>query len=418
MADRTSAVLGAIVKNFGKGVAGSGTHIAPTRRRVPVGILALDIGLGGGLAVGTTTLLYGDEGSGKTTTALRAAGVFQGLCRRCLRPALNVCAVRPEADSDRWTAQGFCDCVEQGLVPIPEPPPKESGEKPAAYRERCELFEEAYRANSYEETIVLWLDVENSFDHEWATRQGMDPRRVLLVQPTTAEEATDIAKAFALSSTVDFLVIDSLAQMTPSKEIEESMEKWQQGLAARITNKAMRSLVVGAVQTKRQGGHGLTQIYINQLRMKIGVLWGDPTTIPGGLGQRFTAKTEVRFLNSKSEMESVQYGAKDEVVKIPTREKIRFKITKNNTASMGTFEGDYLMVSRPDERYEIGDVDDDDRYFAMAMHYCVTKEKGAGYAVFGRSYPTQDALKNGLVVDRELRAEVRDYLFQKIVWGK
>jgi len=206
--------------------------------------------------------------------------------------------------------------------------------------------------------------------------------------------------------------------MTPSLEVEESLEKWQQGLAARVMNKTIRALIVGAVQTRRAGGHGLTQILVNQTRMKIGVMYGDPTTVPCGLGQRFAAKAEIRFLSSKTEMRDEQYDTKNDVVAQPVREKISFKVTKNNTASMGVFEGDYLLVSRPDGRYEIGDFDDDEKYFKFAMHYLVTKEKGEGYVILGRSFPTQDALQQGLIDDRELRKEVRDFLFQKLVWGK
>jgi len=277
-------------------------------------------------------------------------------------------------DDARWSASGYCDCFAEGLFRTEEEPKKESSEKPKEYAARVERWKLCLQLNSYEEFVIAWVDLENAYHKGWFAKLGVDSRRVLLIKPTNAEEAIDICHAMALTNEVDLMVIDSIAQLVPQKEITASMEEWQQGLQARIVNKAGRKLVSAMIQQEVRS-RPMTQMWTNQTREKIGVMFGDPTVKPGGKGQDFAIHAEVKFLRSKRKTVAEQYGAKDEVVTIPIEETISFKTTKNRVAATNGSEGEYVQSMRDNDRGPQGTVLEDDYIFKLAMHYLIVNDK-------------------------------------------
>jgi RecA/RadA recombinase len=410
---RDKALLDAVKKLNEKsgGSMGRAEALAKRPPSISTGSVDFDIALGGGFQLGRVYSFVGNESCGKTTTTKRISGNGQVLCRRCYRKAQNIVAVPPDEESlkedprARWSATGECDCYALGLCwKDPVPPKKEKDEKPKEYAARVEEWREALRGNSYEEFVIGWVDLEQSFEAEWAERLGLDPRRVLLVYPDTAEQVVDLVHALAATGLIDMMVIDSIAQMTPRKEYEESAEDWQQGLLARIMNKGARKWMSSATRT-RLGGSLLTQVWINQLREKIGIMFGDNSVEPGGKGQKFAAHVQVRFLKAKVITEEEQFGTKEEKDIVPVREEINVRIAKSKIAGTKQSEASFCVAMREIGRYRPGDVIEDDWLYAQMMHY-VAKELKDGYEIVGREFKTQKAVKSAFNEDMGFRSDV------------
>lgn len=417
MGDRLLEVAKNIKKNFNAGTNRTRDN------RISTGSIALDVALGGGLPVGRNVLFWGEKSGGKTTTALRAIATNQNLCRRCLRPAKDIEVVPPSAevlkadpDGDhRWSAKGKCDCVKSGLVKA-TPPPKESKEAPTKYKERVMEWREKINSNSYEEFVCAFVDPEDAYEVSWAEQVGVDDRRLYYVRPDNGQEASDIVQALVESGAVDLVVVDSLANFTPREEIEEGAEKWQQGLQARILNKAIRGWVSMSAKNKNRNLF-VTQIWTNQRREKIGVMFGDPSVKPGGHGQDFAIHAEIKFLSSKVDAVSEQYGTKDEKNVFPVVEHIRFKVTKNRTAATRGIEGSFRQTMRATDAVPAGKVLEDDWIFKQASKYLVT-ERAEGkskkiYEVAGQEFPSMSALKDG-ITQGELGRVVREAILKEL----
>jgi protein RecA len=316
----------AVDKKHGGGTIGFGVGnmVIP---RIETGSLSLDIALGGGVPVGRTTIFYGDKSSGKTTTAYRTAANAQKLCANCLRKtATKIVENEDEATGEvTWHQDGHCDCYQRGMF-VPRQYPDEKKDE---YSARVE----GYKSNSYEEFRVALFDYEGSFDLKWARQLGLDDRLILYVRPDTAEEGIDIYDSLLRTGSIDLFILDSLAAMTPSKEIEESMEKWQQGLQARLLNKFCRKTQSSVNSAARDFGRVPTQLWINQLRMKIGVMFGNPETMPGGMGQGFVSSCEVKLWSSGYDIKEVEaIGGDEKDLQVADSVRINFSVEKNKTA--------------------------------------------------------------------------------------
>ena len=140
--------------------------------------------------------------------------------------------------------------------------------------------------------VAAFIDAEHALDTTWAKRLGVDVSSMLVSQPDTGEQALEIVEMLVRSNSVDVIVVDSVAALTPAVEIEGQMGDRHVGLQARLMSQAMRKLtaVIGRSKT--------ALIFINQIRMKIGVMFGNPETTPGGRALKFysTIRIDVRRL--------------------------------------------------------------------------------------------------------------------------
>lgn len=131
---------------------------------------------------------------------------------------------------------------------------------------------------------VAYIDMEQAVNFEWAKKLGVHfDESFIFVQPDSAESAGDIMKAFISSGVVDILILDSIASMIPQQELDGVMEDQQMGLQARVMGKIVRNIVPIAAKSK------CAVIMINQLREKIGVMFGNPETTPGGKAVKYAA---------------------------------------------------------------------------------------------------------------------------------
>lgn len=146
--------------------------------------------------------------------------------------------------------------------------------------------------------VVLYIDAENAMGPDWAEKLGvdLDPLRFPLIQENCAETVFDIIEKAIDSNSFDMIVVDSVTSLSPKAEIEGNMDKQTIGLQARIISKGLRKLVGKIGRSKT------TVVFINQMREKIGVMFGDPMTTPGGKALKFYSSVRMRVSKSSKEI--------------------------------------------------------------------------------------------------------------------
>jgi len=135
--------------------------------------------------------------------------------------------------------------------------------------------------------IAAFIDAEHAFDSDYASSLGVDTDNLLISQPDNGEQALEIADHLISSGAIDLVVIDSVAALTPKSEIEGEMGDSKMGLHARLMSQALRKLTATISKT------GCTCMFINQLRMKIGIMFGNPETTTGGNALKFYASVRL-----------------------------------------------------------------------------------------------------------------------------
>jgi len=236
---------------------------------------------------------------------------------------------------------------------------------------------------------AAFIDAENALDVTYAGKLGVKTEDLLISQPDTGEQALEIADMLVRSGAVDVIVIDSVAALTPKAEIEGEMGEPQMGLQARLMSQALRKLTSNIKRTNT------LVIFINQIRMKIGVLFGNPETTTGGNALKFYAsvRMDIRRIGS------IKKG--DEVVGSETR----VKVVKNKVAPpFKQAEFDIMYgdgISREGEVLEIG------------VNLGVLEKSGAWYIHNGDRLGqgkdnARDFLNENPQLAREIEAKIRE----------
>ncbi|MBI5211521.1 MAG: recombinase RecA [Elusimicrobia bacterium] len=163
---------------------------------------------------------------------------------------------------------------------------------------------------------AAYIDAEHAMDPDYARKIGVDVENLLIAQPDSAEEALEITEKLVRSSAIDVIVVDSVAALVPKAEIEGEMGDSHMGLQARLMSQALRKLTSSISRSKT------SLIFINQIRHKIGVMFGNPETTTGGLALKFYAsmRLDIRRIENIKEGDAV-IGAR-----------VRVKVVKNKVA--------------------------------------------------------------------------------------
>lgn len=167
---------------------------------------------------------------------------------------------------------------------------------------------------------VAFIDAEHALDPEYAKKIGLDLSKCTISQPDSGEEALEIAEILVRSGAIDLLIVDSVAALTPKAEIEGMMGDSHMGLQARLMSQALRKLTAAVSKSK------CTIIFINQLRMKIGVMFGNPETTTGGNALKFYASVRIDIRKTAK----IDEGTGDS--KEVAGHRVRVKVVKNKIA--------------------------------------------------------------------------------------
>ncbi|PLX13883.1 MAG: recombinase RecA [Marinilabiliales bacterium] len=237
--------------------------------------------------------------------------------------------------------------------------------------------------------IAAFIDAEHAFDRFYAQKLGIDIENLLVSQPDNGEQALEITDSLIRSAAIDVIVIDSVAALTPKSEIEGDMGDSKMGLQARLMSQALRKLTANISRT------GTVCIFINQLREKIGVMFGNPETTTGGNALKFYAsvRLDIRRISQIKDTDQVKGN------------RVRVKVVKNKVAP--PFRKAEFDIMYGEGISKIGEIID------LGVEYNIIKKSGSWFS-YGETKLGQgrDAVKTLLADNPDLMEELESKIYE------
>jgi len=239
--------------------------------------------------------------------------------------------------------------------------------------------------------ICAFIDAEHAMDPEYSKRLGVKIDELLISQPDTGEQALEIVESLVRSGKIDVVVIDSVAALTPKDEIEGDMGAYHVGKQARLMSQALRKLTAIVARSKT------IVIFINQIRMQIGVMFGNPETTPGGKALKFytSVRLDIRRIAQIKKGEEIMGG------------RIRVKVVKNKVAAP-------FKQTEFDLMYNEG-ISHEGEIIALGEKFGVIKKSGNSYEYedtkIGRGYDsTRQFLRENKKISNEILKDIKTKL--------
>lgn len=243
--------------------------------------------------------------------------------------------------------------------------------------------------------ICAFIDAEHALDPEYAKKIGVNLDELLISQPDTGEQSLEITESLVRSGKIDVIVVDSVAALTPKDEIEGDMGAHHVGKQARLMSQALRKLTAITAKSKT------IVIFINQIRMQIGVMFGNPETTPGGKALKFytSVRLDIRRIAQIKKGEEIMGG------------RCRVKVVKNKVAAP-------FKVAEFDLMYNEG-ISREGELLALGEKYGLIQKSGSSYSYgeekLGRGYDaSRTFLKENPKITNEILKKIRDKMKEEM----
>lgn len=243
--------------------------------------------------------------------------------------------------------------------------------------------------------VCAYIDAEHAMDPEYAKRLGVKIDDLLISQPDTGEQALEIVDSLIRTNKMDVVVIDSVAALTPKAEIEGDMGAFHVGTQARLMSQALRKLTAIVARSKA------TVIFINQIRMQIGVMFGNPETTPGGKALKFysSVRLDIRRIAQIKKGEEIMGG------------RVRVKVVKNKVAAP-------FKQTEFDLMYNEG-ISQEGEIIALGEKFALLQKSGSSYSFgetkLGRGYDaTRQFLRENPKIKEEILKQIRTKLNEQV----
>lgn len=332
-------IMKKVAKDMGANVATRGMTSYVDVGRIPTGIFAIDLAMGGGFPEGKCSIVYGPESSNKTNLILKTI----------------VEAQRKHPDKS-----------------------------------------------------VVFVDAEHALDLIWARTMGVDVDKLILIMPEHAEQAVDLIETFSYATDVSLIILDSIAALTTQREIENSSETASVGGASLLIGKLYRKVTVSYNKMKNQGQTPPAFIAINQIRSKIGVMYGNPETMPGGNPPKFASSMTLRVYG-KNILDKKIHGA------MPAFKEVNCVIQKWKVPILSV-NAVYTMQMIKANGNVPGFISDWNTIssYMKELDYLGKGEKG-GWIMNGELYKTLDEARTALYGDPEALADMKQALITEML---
>jgi len=265
----------------------------------------------------------------------------------------------------------------------------------------------------YPDHVCAFMDIENSFDKNWAAALGVDVEKLVYVRPNWGEQAVDMAHKIMQAGDLSLLVIDSLASLIPIKTVEDQADKAIVGGNAQLIQKLMYR-VLHDMSTAMNDGRTPTVIAINQVRMKIGVIYGDPEKMPGGKAMEHASGLTVRIWGKNI----IQKEIHDTV---PAK-KLTKVIIKKHKVPICNLAAEFEMFMIPHDGFGVGEISDWNTLSAYLKSLGWLGKEGQKWKLLDTEFSTIKGIRQYLFehpnVDHNLRQRVITEELEKIYKGK
>lgn len=318
-----------------------GTAMRRDPQRLPTGIFAVDYVIGGGLPLWGTTCFWGPDAGGKTNMAISATAVAQRMCWRCFQMADN------------------CVCKKSPLI-----------------------------------MKVFWADAEGTLDSKWASDIGVDMNNIYVGHGDYGEAYINMAESAIQAEDCGLVIIDSLAALIPETELTAPMEDNFVATQARMVSRGIRKMKQRLVQ-ERKKGHSVTLLITNQMRHKIGQMFGNPETMPGGFAMKHEFSLLLRCVSKAMKKEGVDAKFIDTARKKNTAQRFAFSVRKTKVLTLAGV-GEYVRVTEPMPEIGLakGQISDHVTVYNLAREHELIKKVSKGYEVDGSVFAKVEDIKN------------------------
>lgn len=253
---------------------------------------------------------------------------------------------------------------------------------------------------------VVWVDLEGTFDPVWAARFGVDVDALIVVKPGYGEEAVDLCDALIRADDVALLVVDSVAAVVSSKEVKQSVETMDvQGISTLVKRLCNKFAVALSEEGKRD--HRPAVVLLNQTRFKIGVMFGDPETMPGGQTMKFLSSLTVRVYGKNKSIKEVSPDLPVFKETVAVIKKAKVPVLKVE------FKYDMTMLAHGD--LTVGETDSFNMVKAHLQNHGHLVKGNKGWELLGVVYPTLSVIEDTYRAERSFAMKLQALVIQSMM---